>query len=129
MNYDFNKDKVEPYNVFNNIYVQQWTEREVKKYLRSPKNYKYRRFAIRPDEDKYIYGFEGLCEAIRHNIACEEHFRSEYEMGVCYKFETDINKVRHMDCYLQCEPNIESITHECIRQYKEYLKAQKNQKE
>ena len=37
LNYDFNKKKVVNYNIFNNIRVQEWTERAVKKYLRAPK--------------------------------------------------------------------------------------------
>ncbi len=34
LNYDFNKKKVVNYNIFNNIRVQEWTERAVKKYLK-----------------------------------------------------------------------------------------------
>ena len=39
LNYDIDKNKVIPYNIFRNINVQECTEREVKKYIRSPKNY------------------------------------------------------------------------------------------
>ena len=41
LNYDTNKKKVINYNIFNNINVQEWTEKEVRKYLRSPKKYKH----------------------------------------------------------------------------------------
>ena len=33
--------KVINYNIFNNIRVQEWTEKAVKKYLRAPKKLKY----------------------------------------------------------------------------------------
>ena len=41
LNYDTNKKKVINYNIFNNISVQEWTEKEVRKYLRAPKKYKH----------------------------------------------------------------------------------------
>ena len=44
LNYDINKNKVIPYNIFRNINVQECTEREIRKYLRSPKNYTYKSF-------------------------------------------------------------------------------------
>ena len=44
LNYNHNKQKVESFNIFNNVWVQELTEREVRKYLRSPKNYKYESF-------------------------------------------------------------------------------------
>ena len=44
LNYDTNKKKVIPYNIFRNINVQECTEREMRKYLRSPKNYTYKSF-------------------------------------------------------------------------------------
>ena len=44
LNYNHNKRKVEPFNIFCNVWVQKLTEKEVKKYLRSPKNYKYESF-------------------------------------------------------------------------------------
>ena len=41
LNYDTNKKKVINYNIFNNINVQECTEKEVRKYLRAPKKYKH----------------------------------------------------------------------------------------
>ena len=41
LNYDTNKKKVENFNIFRNCLVQEHTEKAVRKYLRSPKNYKY----------------------------------------------------------------------------------------
>ena len=56
LNYNSNKNKVEMFNIFNNILVQEHTEKAVRKYLRSPKNFKYELFSNR----EVIYGFDGL---------------------------------------------------------------------
>lgn len=115
LNYDINKKKVVQYNVFNNCYVNDCTEKEVRKYLRSPKNYAYRKFM----SNETLYGFEALCEKIRSTIAGEEWGRCEYEIGVCDAFESDCGKIEKWDCYMQCEKNIEAITREVIYQYKQ----------
>lgn len=52
LNYDHN---------FQNIHVQEYTEKAVKKYLRSPKNFIYKPFT--KDED-VIYGFDALVREI-----------------------------------------------------------------
>ena len=38
LNYNPNAKKIEPFNIFMNCYVQEYTEKAIKKYLRSPKN-------------------------------------------------------------------------------------------
>lgn len=120
LNYDCNKKKVEPFNVFNNCWVQEQTEKEIRKYLRNPKNYKYKSFW---KDEKELYGFDALVKRIDGIIAGEEWGRCGYEMGVCYKFETDCKNIMHMDCYEQAHMNIEMITREVIRQYKEQKKV------
>ena len=76
LNYNHNKQKVESFNIFNNVWVQELTEREVRKYLRSPKKYKYESFFV---EKEIIYGFDGLCKRFEQILRCEEWARSEYE--------------------------------------------------
>ena len=122
LNYDINKNKVTPYNIFRNINVQECTEREVKKYLRSPKNYTYKSF----DNKEEIYGFDALVKEIDHIIKWQEWSRCGYEMGVCHKFEIDYINIAHTDCYEQAHMNIEMITREVIRQYKEQKKKAKD---
>lgn len=119
LNYNHNKKKVEPFNVFNNVWVQKLTEREIKKYLRSPKNYKYESFF---GEKEIIYGFDGLVKKMDGIIAGEEWGRCEYEIGVCEKFETDCSKIQATDCYEQCKPNMAMIAREAIYQYKQQIK-------
>ena len=125
LNYDFNKKKVVNYNIFNNIRVQEWTEKEVRKYLRAPKKYKHivqygNKFLGR--EEIAIYGFDALVEEIDRTIAWQERGRCEYECSVGDAFETDINNYEKWDTYSQAKPNMVIIAHEVIRQYKEQLK-------
>ena len=127
LNYDFNKKKVVNYNIFNNIRVQEWTEKEVRKYLRAPKKYKHivqykNDFLGR--EEIAVYGFDALVEEIDRTIAWQERGRCEYECSVGDAFETDINNYEKWDTYSQAKPNMAIITHEVIRQYKEQLKKE-----
>ena len=126
LNYDFNKKKVVNYNIFNNIRVQEWAEKEVRKYLRAPKKYKHivqygNKFLGR--EEIAIYGFDALVEEIDRTIAWQERGRREYEVSVGDAFETDINNYEKWDTYSQAKPNMVIIAHEVIRQYKEQKKV------
>lgn len=123
LNYDINKNKVIPYNIFRNINVQEYTEREVRKYLRCPKNYVYKPF----NGQEEIYGFDALVKEIDHIIKWQEWGRREYEVSVGDAFETDCEKLEKWDCYMQAKFNIEMITREIIRQYKEQLKTKEGE--
>ena len=125
LNYDFNKKKVVNYNIFNNIRVQEWTEKEVRKYLRAPKKYKHivqygNKFLGR--EEIAVYGFDALVREIDGIIKWCEWSKREYEISVGDAFETDINKLEKWDTYSQAHPNAEIIAYTVIRQYKEQLK-------
>ena len=125
LNYDFNKKKVVNYNIFNNIRVQEWTEKAVRKYLRSPKNYKHvvqHKNDFLGREEIAVYGFDALVEEIDRTIAWQERGRREYEVSVGDAFETDINNYEKWDTYSQAKPNMVIIAHEVIRQYKEQKK-------
>lgn len=124
LNYDTNRKKVINYNIFNNSEVQKWTEKAVKKYLRSPKNYKYiiqykNEFLGR--EEVALYGFEALVREIDSNIRWGEWSRREYEISVGDAFTSDCTKLEKWDCYDQCKPNMKMIAREVIYQYKEQL--------
>ena len=122
LNYDHNKQKVKPFNIFRNIHVQECTEKEIKKYLRSPKNYTYKSF----DGKEVIYGFDALVKELDSIIRWQEWGRSEYEISCGYKFETDCNKLQATDCYEQCKPNMKMIAREVIWQYKQQQKKEKD---
>ena len=122
LNYDFNKQKVESFNIFRNIHVQEYTEKAVRRYLRSPKNYTYKSF----DGKEVIYGFDALVRELDGIIQWQEWGRSEYEMSCGYKFETDCNKLQATDCYEQCKPNMKMIAREVIWQYKQQQKKEKD---
>ena len=129
LNYDTNKNKVINYNIFNNINVQEWTEKAVRKYLRAPKKFKHivqyeNKFLGR--EEIALYGFDALVEEIDRTIKWGVWSKREYEIGVCDAFNTDINKLEKWDCYGQAKPNMKMITYDIIRQYKEQKKDGNN---
>ena len=122
LNYNWHKKCVENFNIFNNISLNEKTEKEVRKYLRSPSNYYYQKYDFDNKEYYHIYGFDGLCETIKSLIMWKEWARIEYEISVGDAFEKDLNKFEKWDCYAQCEPNIPMIAREVIYQYKQNLK-------
>ena len=124
LNYNHNEQKVKSYNIFNNIYVQEYTEKAVRKYLRSPKKFTYKSF----DGKEEIYGFDAFVRELDGIIQWQEWGRSEYEMSCGYKFETDCNKLQSTDCYEQCKPNMGMIAREVIWQYKQQKKKYGNNK-
>lgn len=150
LNYNSNTKKIEPFNIFRNCYVQEYTEKAIKKYLRSPKNYKYDSFF---KDEESVYGFDGLCKRFEQILRHEEWSRCEYEIVVGGIFITELSdivrevergeiavediyeeiqkrnkrnsKLEKWDCFQQTQKNIPMIMRECIRQYKEQRKEQK----
>ena len=150
LNHDFNRNKVEMFNIFRNIYVQERTEKAIRKYLRSPKNFKYESFFNK----EVVYGFDGLCKEIESIFRHELWSRCEYEIAVGSHFITEISdvvrevergniavenlydelkkidsrnsKLEKWDCFGQAKPNIPMIVREVIYQYKEQLKKEGN---
>lgn len=139
INYNFNKRTTEMYNIFNNIYVQEECEKEIKKYLRSSKKY--------GDWNSFV-------DKIDRIIKWQEWGRCEYEISANEKFVIEISDivkdVRNMntvdeikeyldkqnkiyprsksfDCYEQAHANIECICYEIIRQYKQQLKEKNHE--
>ena len=147
LNYNPNAKKIEPFNIFRNCYVQEYTEKAIKKYLRSPKNYKYDSFF---KDEESVYGFDGLCKRFEQILRHEEWSRCEYEIAVGGIFITELSdivrevergeiavediyeeiqkrnkrnsKLEKWDCFQQTQQNIPMIMRECIRQYKEQRK-------
>lgn len=124
LNYNHNEQKVKPYNIFNNVYVQEYTEKAIRKYLRNPKKFTYKSF----DGKEVLYGFDAFVRELDSIIQWQEWSRSEYEMSCGYKFETDCNKLQSTDCYEQCKPNMGMIAREVIWQYKQQKKKDGNNK-
>ena len=119
LNYDCNRKKVINFNIFNNIKVQEWTEKLVKKYLRAPKKFKYEPFN---KDEETLYGFDAFVKELDKTIAWQERGRRQYEISVSDAFETNIDNLEKWDCYMQAKPNMVIIANEVIRQYKEQLK-------
>ncbi len=125
LNYNFNKKKVENFNIFQNCLVQEYTEKAVRKYLRAPKKFKHivqYENKLLGREEIALYGFDALVEEIDSIIAWQECGRREYECSVGDAFTTDCNKLEKIDCYYQSKPNMKIIAREVIFQYKKQLK-------
>ena len=125
LNCNPNTKNIEPFNIFRNCYVQEYTEKAIKKYLRSPKNYKYvvqHKNDFLGREEIAVYGFDALVKEIDSIIAWQELGRREYECSVGDAFTTDCNKLEKIDCYYQSKPNMKIIAREVIFQYKKQLK-------
>lgn len=121
LNDDFNKRKVEPFNIFRNIYVNSETAKAVRKYLRAPSKFKFERWG----HDEVYYGFEAFVKELDRIIMCEEWSRCEYEIVVNGLF-SDEDRAQKIDCYAQCKPNMEMIAREVIWQYKNFIKEEKS---
>lgn len=121
LNYEWNENKVVNFNIFNNIEVSKYTEKAVRKYLRSPKNFKYQRYY----KEELLTGFDGFCAELDSIIRWQEWGRREYEISVADAFETDLDKFEKWDCYEQCRPNIRIIAREVIYQAKQQMKDSK----
>ena len=119
LNYNHNEQQVKPYNIFNNVYVQEYTEKAVRKYLRNPKKFTYKSF----DGKEEIYGFDALVREVDGIIAWQEKYRRQYEVSVGDAFEDDCSKLEKWDCYMQTKPNMRMIVREIIYQYKEQKKS------
>ena len=118
LNYDCNSKKIVPFNIFRNIHVQEWTEKAVRKYLRSPKNFTYKSF----DGKEILHGFDAFVKELDGIIKSEEWSRRQYEISVGDAFEDDCENLEKWDCYGQAHMNMEMIAHEVIRQYKQQKK-------
>ena len=118
LNYDCNAKKIVPFNIFRNIHVQEWTEKVVRKYLRSPKNFTYKSF----DGKEILYGFDALVKELDGIIKSEEWSRREYEVSVGDAFEDDCENLEKWDAYGQAHMNIKMIAREVIYQYKQQRK-------
>lgn len=120
LNYDCNAHKIIPFNIFRNIYVQEWTEKAVRKYVRSPKNFTYKSF----DGKEILHGFDAFIKELDGIIKWQEWSRRQYEISVGDLFETDCEKLEKWDCYGQAHMNIEMIAREVIWQYKQQKKKE-----
>ena len=118
LNYDCNAHKIVPFNIFRNILVQEETEKAVRKYLRSPKNFTYKSF----DGKEILHGFDAFVRELDGIIKWQEWSRREFEISVGDAFEDDCEKLEKWDCYGQAKPNIEIIAREVIWQYKQQKK-------
>ena len=104
LNEYFNRNhSIEPYNIFNNIRVNEETNNLCVKYKR----------------DKM--SFENFTEELRKVIMWQEWSRCEYEIMVGGLF-SDMNDYQKIDCYQQALPNMKIIAKYVLEEYYPNLK-------
>lgn len=118
LNYDINRNKVIMFNVFNNIRLNEATYECVERYVNQNEEYTYKIYSY--NDDIELHGYEAFKHEILNNIKWQEWSRVEYEIGVTEPFPNKKSKIEKWDCYSQCEPNIDAICGEIIRQYVNY---------
>ena len=119
LNYEINRDKVIMFNIFNNIRLNEETYKCVKRYVKQNDEYTYKVYNNNYSGTIELRGYEAFKTEILNNIRWQEWSRVEYEIGVTEPFPNKKSKIEKWDCYSQCEPNIDAICHEIIRQYLE----------
>lgn len=115
LNYDINRNKVIMFNIFNNIKLNEETYKCVERYVEQGEEYTYKVYSYNSDTE--LQGYEAFKQEILSNIWWQEWSRVEYEIGVTEPFPNIKSKIEKWDCYSQCEPNIDAICGEIIRQY------------
>lgn len=111
LNENLNRNReIVPYNIFNNIRVNERTNELCVKYKR----------------DKMT--FEDFTEELRRIIQWQEWSRCEYEIAVRSMFGDDDNW-KKIDCYAQALPNIKIIAKYVLEEYYPRLKVSLGTKE
>ncbi len=103
LNENHNTHKIVPYNIFNNIRVNERTNELCSKYKR----------------DKM--SFDDFVEELRRIIQWQEWSRCEYEIMVGGLF-SDMNDYQKIDCYQQALPNMRIIAKYVLEEYYPNLK-------
>ena len=96
LNYDFNRRKIENYNIFRNFYFIENVKKLLEEHLT------FEDFIIQLDK-KLRYSFWS---------------KREYEISVGDAFEENLNKYEKIDVYSQVKPNIKILAKYIIDNYK-----------
>lgn len=103
LNENHNTHEIVPYNIFNNICVNERTNELCSKYKKDKMSFKH------------------FTEGLRRIIQWQEWSRCEYEIAVRSMFGDDDNWQK-IDCYAQALPNIKIIAKYVLEQYYPNLK-------
>lgn len=104
LNYNFNAKKIEFYNIFNNIHVNENTNKLCVDYKRKKMS------------------FDDFVNELDHIIKWQEWSRCEYEINVGSIFEDDCTKLKKFDCYDQAHANIRIIAKYVLEEYYPQMK-------
>ena len=108
LNYNFNAQKIEFYNIFNNIYVNEHTNKLCA-------DYKVKKMT-----------FDDFVTELDHIIKWQEWSRCEYEISVGSILEDNCTKFQKIDCYDQAHANIRIIAKYVLEEYYPQMKIRLN---
>ena len=112
LNENFNRGhSIEPFNIFNNILVNEETNKLCVKYKK----------------DKM--SFEEFTEKLNNIIKWQEWSRCEYEIVVGSLFAHEEKDLKKIDCYQQAFPNMKIIAKYVLEEYYPKLKINLSTKE
>lgn len=104
LNYNPNKKQVEPFDIFQNIHVNEWANKLCHDY-----------------KTKHMT-FKDFVSELDHIISWQEWGRVEYEISVCEPFCENLDNLEKIDCYYQAHPNITLIAKYVLEKYYPHLK-------
>lgn len=99
LNYDFNRKKVENFNIFRNIRFVEGVQDLLEHYIT----------------------FEDFVEKLESELKYAFWSKREYEISVSDAFETDLNKYEKIDVYSQVKPNVRILAKYIIDNYNDRL--------
>ena len=102
--WNWNKQKPEMFNIFNNHYVYEGAVELTKDYVEG-------KIATRKE---YV-------EKLGKTIQWQEWSRAEYEISVGDVFPHSLSELHKVDCWMQAIANIDLIADMCVQRYKENL--------
>lgn len=122
---NFKGDKIRYINVFDNFYVSDSIEKELRKYMRNQSKYKYVAF-----DGTSIAGIEGLKRFVKAKLFHQYAYRCEYEYALTpyINYYKRIVEPKRIDVFQICEQNLDVIVHDLIRQHKEQVIKEKERK-
>lgn len=89
LNYNWNKKKVENFNIFRSYRFSEGVK----------------------DLLKYYTTFDEFVEELEKELMYAFWAKREYEISVGDAFETDLNKYEKLDVYWQVKPNVKALAH------------------
>lgn len=111
--------QIQPYNLFSDELIYNETIAAVKGYLKNPNKFEYVL-----DNGNAIHGIEAFTKRLLAIMSIQEYKKEDHAIAVTSWGPGD-TPIKKINCFDQLEPNIEMVASYVIRQYKNWIKTQK----